>query len=42
MATIARVEGIEKTLENRVLAVWIKPSVGEWRMIAFQSTPLKA
>lgn len=38
MSSIVRVEGNEKRLENRVLAVWCWQDV--WRLIAFQSTPL--
>lgn len=39
MTTVVRVEGVEKTLANRVLAAWTLGD-GAWRMIAFQSTPL--
>lgn len=41
MTSDVRVEGIEKRLDNRVLAAW---SLGDggWRIVAFQSTPLKA
>jgi hypothetical protein len=38
MSSLVRVEGVEKRLENRVLAVWGWD--GTWRLIAFQSTPL--
>jgi hypothetical protein len=38
MSTDVRVEGVEKRLENRVLSAWSQD--GEWRLVAFQSTPL--
>lgn len=38
MTTRVRVDGTEKRLENRVLTVWIRE--GEWRLLAFQSTPI--
>ena len=38
MSTLVRVDGVEKRLENRVLTVWAQS--GEWRLVAFQSTPL--
>jgi hypothetical protein len=38
MTSLVRVEGIEKRLDNQVLAVWADD--GAWRLIAFQSTPL--
>jgi len=40
MNTDVRVEGEVKALRNRVITVWSKAG-GEWRMVAFQSTPLK-
>ena len=40
MTSSVRVDGVEKKLENRVLAAWVE-SNGAWRLIAFQSTPLK-
>lgn len=40
MSSVVRVEGAEKRLENRVLAVWGWD--GAWRLVAFQSTPLAA
>lgn len=39
MTSQVRVEGVEKRLDNRVIAVWVLD--GDWRMLAFQSTPLK-
>ena len=39
MVTDVRVEGIDKRLVNRVLAVWARTG-GAWRMVAFQSTPM--
>jgi ketosteroid isomerase-like protein len=39
MTTEVKVEGVAKTLNNRVVAVWGQTS-DRWRMIAFQSTPL--
>jgi hypothetical protein len=38
MSSLVRVEGTEKRLENRVLAVWEWDET--WRLVAFQSTPL--
>lgn len=40
MTNQVRVEGVEKRLDNRVMAVWVQGDSG-WRMLAFQSTPLK-
>jgi hypothetical protein len=40
MTSRVRVEGTEKVLDNRVLGAWLRTG-GNWRMIAFQSTPLK-
>ncbi len=40
MTSSVRVEGTEKVLDNRVLAAWLRTG-GTWRIIAFQSTPLK-
>lgn len=40
MTSQVRVEGIEKRLDNRVLAAWAR-SDAAWRLVAFQSTPLK-
>jgi len=40
MATHVRVDGLEKRLDNRVTMVWSLVD-GAWRMLAFQSTPLK-
>lgn len=39
MATAVRVEGDAKRLDNRVLTVWEREG-GQWRMLAFQSTPI--
>ncbi|MBV1687299.1 nuclear transport factor 2 family protein [Novosphingobium sp. G106] len=41
MTTDVRVEGVDKRLNNRVITVWGKTG-GDWRLIAFQSTPLAA
>jgi hypothetical protein len=41
MTTDVRVEGVDKRLDNRVITVWSKTG-NEWRLIAFQSTPLAA
>jgi hypothetical protein len=38
MSTLVRVEGTEKRLENRVITIWAHDD--EWRLVAFQSTPL--
>lgn len=40
MTSTVRVEGVEKRLDNRVLAAWAQAD-GTWRIVAFQSTPLK-
>ena len=40
MTSTVRVEGVEKRLDNRVLAAWALGD-GAWRIVAFQSTPLK-
>jgi ketosteroid isomerase-like protein len=39
MTTGVRVEGVDKTLNNRVMTVW-RLSDGVWRMAGFQSTPM--
>jgi hypothetical protein len=39
MTTQVVVEGVAKTLNNRVITVWVRGN-GTWRMAAFQSTPL--
>ena len=39
MATAVSVEGTDKHLTNRVISIWGR-SGDQWRMIAFQSTPL--
>ena len=41
MTSRVRVEGVEKRLDNRVLAAWAR-SDDAWRLVAFQSTPLRA
>jgi ketosteroid isomerase-like protein len=40
MDTDVNVEGELKALKNRVITVWSKQA-GDWRLLAFQSTPLK-
>ena len=40
MVNSVKVEGTEKQLKNRVITAWAKAG-GEWRLVAFQSTPLK-
>ena len=40
MTSQVRVEGVAKQLDNRVLAAWARAADG-WRLVAFQSTPLK-
>jgi IS5 family transposase len=40
MVNSIKVEGTEKQLKNRVITAWAKAG-GEWRLVAFQSTPLK-
>jgi alkylation response protein AidB-like acyl-CoA dehydrogenase len=39
MTTDVRVEGVEKRLNNRVMTVWTQQA-GDWRLLAFQSTPI--
>lgn len=39
MTTDVRVEGSDKRLNNRVITVWSKAG-DDWRLVAFQSTPL--
>jgi methylaspartate ammonia-lyase len=39
MKTDVQVDGVEKSLSNRVISVW-GHSGDDWRLIAFQSTPL--
>lgn len=39
MTTDVRVDGAEKRLNNRVMTVW-SLAEGNWRLAAFQSTPL--
>lgn len=39
MLTVVRVEGLEKRLDNRVLEGWSRKD-GNWRLVAFQSTPI--
>ena len=41
MTTDVRVEGVDKRLNNRVMTVWRRTG-DDWRLIAFQSTPLAA
>jgi hypothetical protein len=40
MDNVVRVEGTEKQLRNRVITAWAR-SGGAWRLVAFQSTPLR-
>lgn len=39
MTTDVRVESVDKRLNNRVITIW-DGTGGDWRMVAFQSTPL--
>lgn len=39
MTTDVRVEGVEKRLNNRVTTAWTSDG-GDWRLVAFQSTPI--
>ncbi len=41
MTTQVKVEGVAKTLNNRVMALW-RQTEGRWCLIGFQSTPLAA
>jgi hypothetical protein len=40
MTSIVRVEGWARPLDNRVTSVWNRAG-NDWRMVAFQSTPLR-
>jgi hypothetical protein len=40
MLTSVRVEGVDKQLDNRVMSAWSNVN-GTWRLLAFQSTPVK-
>jgi hypothetical protein len=40
MKTLVRIENQEKLLNNRVTSGWVFID-GEWRMVTFQSTPIK-
>lgn len=39
MATDVKVDGTDKSLKNRVMSVWGRTN-GQWRLVAFQSTPI--
>lgn len=39
MTTEVCVEGVDKRLNNRVITAWSETG-GDWRLVAFQSTPL--
>jgi hypothetical protein len=41
MLTEVRVEGTDKRLDNRVMSAWALTG-DAWRLVAFQSTPIKA
>ena len=41
MTSTVRVEGAQKRLDNRVISAW-SLAEGAWRVVAFQSTPLKS
>jgi hypothetical protein len=41
MVTNVAVEGVEKRLDNRVMTVWTRKG-DDWRLTAFQSTPMAA
>lgn len=41
MLTEVSVNGVEKRLDNRVMSIWVEAG-GQWRLRAFQSTPLPA
>lgn len=40
MATHVSVDGVDKQLDNRVTTVWALDA-GNWRLLSFQSTPMK-
>ena len=39
MKTDVRVDGVDKPLNNRVITIWCRTG-SDWRLVAFQSTPL--
>jgi hypothetical protein len=39
MTSVVSVEGVQKRLDNRVMSAWGNDH-GQWRVVAFQSTPL--
>jgi hypothetical protein len=39
MITNVKVDGVEKTLKNCVISIWVQTNQ-IWRLIAFQSTPM--
>ena len=39
MKTDVRVDGVDKPLNNRVITIWCRTG-DDWRLVAFQSTPL--
>ena len=39
MTSVVSVEGGQKRLDNRVMSAWTNDQ-GQWRVVAFQSTPL--
>ncbi len=41
MLTGVQVEGADRQLDNRVISAWALAD-GAWRLVAFQSTPVKA
>lgn len=41
MLSTVRVEETVKSLDNRVMSIWTRAE-GDWKLRAFQSTPLKA
>jgi hypothetical protein len=36
------VEGVEKILDNAILVVWVRQPAGDWKMLAYQTTPIPA
>jgi IS5 family transposase len=41
MSGSIRMHGAEKTLNSRVAAVWVTDG-GQWRLAAFQPTPIRS
>ncbi|RYF38472.1 MAG: nuclear transport factor 2 family protein [Cytophagaceae bacterium] len=36
------VQSVEKILDNAILVVWVRKEQGDWKMLAYQTTPIPA